>query len=836
MSLQDIKYAKELAEKQREQVRLQEEYNEAIKMSTSLSNILQTDIENTVNTTSALSEKGKTYLNDLKSSVSQLSSSEDISKKLVNIAAERTKLQSNSLGFNQTETDAIIQQLDAAERVLNIEEQKVLATEKVNEAAKKLSETMGGAFDGLVDGVRQIPLIGKALGELGDMGTKILKQKLANAAMKFTTDFREGLDNDLGMMGSLRAAAPALGKSFVAAFASPLVIIGLLVAALGLGLKRFSEIDKAAGQFRDTTGLLNSQTKGLQSTISSVSVEYANLGATAEDVGKAASSFVTAFDGIQQPAKSTVESLIVMNKNFGVGFDEASKVNKVMQNMGGLTEAQAASMSMSVVEMSKLAGVAPQQVMKDIADNSANALKYFRGSPKELAKSAVSLAAMGSSLESAAKSSEALLDFESSIANELEASALLGADINLEKARAAAFAGDQYGQEKAIMEQMMKVGDISKMDMYRKDALAKATGKTVEELINMQRIQTQFGNLDEGRLAAAHALLDTGKDISQVTEADLDAQTQRMAKEKEMQSVMDDLSNKVSALGTGLSDAFLPLAQVAIPMIGNLIDNISGVLVPLFSSLGTILKVVLKPLGFMLSIIGSIGKAVINFIVTPIKFVADIIGSVYDLFSALATDGISGLVSKIQELGPLMSGIAVTVGIIASAFLLSIVPSIIAFGATLLTTVVPALFSAVASTITWAISMAAAAVAAIASASALTLGIGALAIAGGIAAGAMAMKSGTESATPSIDDGVVQNGNVITTDPADFLIATKNPSALAGQLGGGDGGATAALVSSLIAEMQGMRADLAAGKIAVNIDGQRMNAKIAANAVRNPIS
>jgi hypothetical protein len=82
----------------------------------------------------------------------------------------------------------------------------------------------------------------------------------------------------------------------------------------------------------------------------------------------------------------------------------------------------------------------------------------------------------------------------------------------------------------------------------------------------------------------------------------------------------------------------------------------------------------------------------------------------------------------------------------------------------------------------------------------------------------------------------MQNGQVISTDPADFLIASKNPSALAGQIGGGDGGGTAALVSSLIAEMQGMRADLAAGKIAVNIDGQRMNAKIAANAVRNPIS
>jgi hypothetical protein len=88
--------------------------------------------------------------------------------------------------------------------------------------------------------------------------------------------------------------------------------------------------------------------------------------------------------------------------------------------------------------------------------------------------------------------------------------------------------------------------------------------------------------------------------------------------------------------------------------------------------------------------------------------------------------------------------------------------------------------------------------------------------------------------TESVNDGVLQNGNVISTDPADFLIASKNPSALAGQIGGGDG--TSALVSALIAEMQGMRADLAAGKIAVNIDGQRMNAKIAANAVRNPIS
>jgi hypothetical protein len=181
--------------------------------------------------------------------------------------------------------------------------------------------------------------------------------------------------------------------------------------------------------------------------------------------------------------------------------------------MGGLSEAQAQSMTNSVAEMSKLAGVAPSKVIKDIADNSEVAYKYFRGGPKELAKAAVSLAAMGSSLESAAKSSESLLDFESSITSELEASAMLGKQLNFDKARTAAFNGDLYGQEKAIMEQLQGIGDISKMNYYQKEALTKATGKEIGELENLQRIQERFPDLDEKRLAAANQLQSLFKEI-----------------------------------------------------------------------------------------------------------------------------------------------------------------------------------------------------------------------------------------------------------------------------------------------------------------------------------
>ena len=54
-------------------------------------------------------------------------------------------------------------------------------------------------------------------------------------------------------------------------------------------------------------------------------------------------------------------------------------------------------------------------------------------------------------MEHAAAMSSSLLDFESSIQNELQAELLLGQDINLESARALALQGDQIGAAKEVL-------------------------------------------------------------------------------------------------------------------------------------------------------------------------------------------------------------------------------------------------------------------------------------------------------------------------------------------------------------------------------------------------
>lgn len=79
------------------------------------------------------------------------------------------------------------------------------------------------------------------------------------------------------------------------------------------------------------------------------------------------------------------------------------------------------------------------------------------------------------------------------------------------------------------------------------------------------------------------------------------------------------------------------------------------------------------------------------------------------------------------------------------------------------------------------------ATAALTLASGLTLGLGAVAVVAGLAAMTAAANKQTVKPKASVGDGVISpDGSVISTDPADFLIATKDPAGLAGGVSGGD--------------------------------------------------
>lgn len=786
-----------LASQQKENIRLQNEYNEALKLSSSISSATIKSIEDEIDYRTRLGKKVKSYHDELKSSISQLETSEDVAKKLVEIENEKVRISNSYRGINFAVGQEMIRALNVTQESLNIEQQRLAIIERVNDSAQELASSLAGSFDGMMEGISDLPLIGGLLGKIGNIGSKAINEKLGNASKSFVTDFASGLRGGASTMEALSGAASGLGASLTAALTSPLVIIGLIVAALALGVKRFSEIDSAAKSFREETGLLNSQTQGLQQNIQSISTDFATLGVAAEDVAKAASSFTTEFSGLEQPSKSVLSSMVALNKNFGISLSQGAELNKVFQNIGGLSAEQSQLLVGQTAQMAKLAGVAPSKVLADMAESSEYAYRYFNGSPQQLAKAAVQAAKLGTSIKQAGELADGLLDFENSITAELEASALLGTNLNLSQARYLAANNDILGAQQAVLDQVQSLGDLTKLNKFEQEALTKATGMQMGDLINQQRIRERFGSLNKEQLAAATALVEKGGDISKLNKSDLDAQTKQLAAQQEMQSQMDKLGNSTKGIGTAFMDMLTPFASFIIPVLTDIIDMVSSVLLPVFKAVGSVLKISFGVLSSIWNVFMAILKpviaiagAIIENISEPLSTISNALDPLFAKFAELkdkVMQAITPLLPVFKFLGSLIGTvIGGAISVLVSAFskgfdmIFNIIKGVSDFFETYL--VKP---------LQWVID----------SVSSVFSSIGS-------ALGLSSKPTAVESeSTPAINDGVVQNGKVVSTNPADTLIATKNPQGLAGQVSG-----NTIDISALVNKMDEMIAAVSANR------------------------
>lgn len=584
----------------------QQEYNSLLELTQSMLGKIGNSMSEISNQSDKRNKKLKEQVSISKQIVDSLREDKDVNAAIIKLKKQNNEISSQSFGVNEALKKSLLQQNLAMQGVLQKQKVQQAVLTAVGDVTSEISDKFANYLDTIDDGLKSIPIFGKALSGLFQPFKEKSERIIFGVARSFLRNFQtaftqsqaayDGLNTSIGkgLTGGLKSSYALLNR--LSGGFGPLVIGALAFAgALYLGFQRFKEIDAAAQKFREETGLLVSQTGQVANNIKSVSTEFAGLGVSAEDVATAASDFTKEFDGLQQPSKEVLGSMVALNKNFGIGTKEASELNKVFQNIGGLSAEQSQILIGQTTEMAKMAGVAPQQVIKDMAENSGLAYKYFNGSPEALAQAAVQAAKLGTSIKQAGEVADNLLDFETSITAELEASAILGTNLNLSQARYLAANGDILGAQQAVLDQVATLGDLTKLNTYEQKALADATGMQMGDLINQQRIREQFGKLDKEQLAAAMSLMNSGRDISKLNSDDLKAQTKRMASQKEMQSLFENMSNEISAIKTALFDAFEPVAAFVMPLISGVVSMVSGILVPALSTVGSILGFILTP-------------------------------------------------------------------------------------------------------------------------------------------------------------------------------------------------------------------------------------------------
>ena len=179
-------------------------------------------------------------------------------------------------------------------------------------------------------------------------------------------------------------------------------------------------------------------------------------------------------------------------KQMGVSGEEAFGMVDAFSKMPGETMETAANTADFVNNLSKANGIAPGKITKDIAKNTEATALFSGKGAKGFAQAAVELHKMGVEIGTASKMAQGLLNFEDSINKQMEASVLLGREINLDKARELALSGDLEGATKEIMANIGGAAEFEKMNVLQKQALAQASGMTVEELSKAVDAQEEF--------------------------------------------------------------------------------------------------------------------------------------------------------------------------------------------------------------------------------------------------------------------------------------------------------------------------------------------------------
>ena len=178
----------------------------------------------------------------------------------------------------------------------------------------------------------------------------------------------------------------------------------------------------------------------------------------------------------------TVNELGKMAVHFGIAGAEAAKLNASLSEMPGETAETAAHAMEHVGHMAEMQGIAPGKIMKDMAGNTAEMARAGNKGAKAFGESVIALHKMGVEMSTASKIADGLLDFESSINNQMEASVLLGKEINLDKALELALNNDTAGATAEVLKNIGGSAEFAKMNRLEQDALAKASGMTVEEM------------------------------------------------------------------------------------------------------------------------------------------------------------------------------------------------------------------------------------------------------------------------------------------------------------------------------------------------------------------
>lgn len=539
------------------------------------------------NKTNRLSSKD---LNSLKSKLEQQKSILKGNKESLETTIE--ELQAKKRSGNITATE--LSQLRTAESIQNninegLKEEDGLLNSIINKTEeeakerKKIEKSLG-VTGGLLKGISQIPFLKDTVDT----------EKVLEAA-------NDKIENTGSALKGLGAGFKEIGSQIKKGMLSPANLAVGAITQLGIALK---ESDSAAGDLAKSMNITYDQALGVRRELGNMAAMSMDVAINTKGLQETLVAVNSALGTNGKIAKEDLITFTKLREQAGMTNEEILGMQKYSMATGGSLEDNVKSFQASAKIMSYQKGVAlnTKKLMTEMTNVSNRTKLSIQGGADGLAKAAVAAKLMGGNLEQAASMADSLLQFESSIENELSAELLLGKDINLEKARQAALNNDLATVAEEVTKQVGSAAEFSKMNRIQQEAAAKAVGMSADQLADM--------------LVEQEALKSVGKALNDEEKAAFETAKQKYGAEKAAQMLKDgqldsmveqqSMQERFNQSVEKLQDIFMQLAEPILSIVSPLADLVSSVL--------PAINVIMQPIVFAFQAISTAFKTVFDLI------------------------------------------------------------------------------------------------------------------------------------------------------------------------------------------------------------------------------
>ena len=535
---------------------------------------------------------------------------------------------------SQADTISGIKQgeLDTDAKSIKKQQEKYKANLKSLQAAKDSKTISGEALDALNEQIDAAKTVEKGFNDVLKVNKDINKQLGAGPALA------GGLDKALQKMGfpdlgiskaveetqALGQEAKATGKAFKAmpaflgkvgsSIKGAFTKANILQASIGLVTKGILAADTGIADLARGLGISMEASQNMRENFSDIANSSNNINITTKGLQESQLAIAAATGTRAQLNNADLETMTNMVKTMGFQHDELMGIQKLSLSQGKSLEDNTKEIlggARAFAARNKLV-INEKEILKEVNKASASLKLSLGGGGQAIAEAAVQAKQFGINLEQAESIASSLLDFESSIENELSAELLTGKELNLERARGLALNGDAVGAASEMLKQVGGTAEFTKMNVIQQEALAKAVGMTREGLA---------GSLIESEALAAMSAVE-GKTAlerynNEVKAGKSKADMVKMLGE-EAAAGLEAQSNqeKFNASVEKLKEIFVQVGNVIMPIF-DLLGNIAEIIVPaisfaltpiftMFEGLNKILSGSVSELSIMETILGGI--------------------------------------------------------------------------------------------------------------------------------------------------------------------------------------------------------------------------------------